>query len=184
MGVFGHFGKFGIFGQFWGFLAKSVFLHISGPPGFRGPDGDASRPSIRITGHVITDMSIHGFDIMNDATPPGPRRKFDHPPVQIFGVGHLSSIIVSMMRPRWSRWHTVENGATNLFHVVSVTNIEDSQKRCRSFELKRTVGRGSCRCQQNRRMTFTGKPPCMEMMTGIGVEKCPAHISIEVVPTV
>ena len=87
MGVFGHFGKFGIFGQFWGFLAKSPFLHIFRTPGIPGPRRGSTPtidPDIRSCHNP--DMSIHGFDIMNDATPPGPRRKFDHPPpVQIFG---------------------------------------------------------------------------------------------------
>ena len=134
------FGKNGVFWSFLGFSRKWAFLAIlanlaflanfggfwqnprfctfpdpreSGAPTGIHPDHD---PDIRSCHNP--DMSIHGFDIMNDATPPGPRRKFDHPPVQIFGVGHLSSIIVSMLRPRWSRWHTIEN-EPRIFFMLS-----------------------------------------------------------------
>lgn len=154
MPVFAIFANFAIFGQIWGFLPKSPFLTIFDPPGIRGPDRGDFLTSVRTTGHDIAVMSIHGFDIMNDATPPGPRRKFDHPPVQIFGGTSVKHHRVDAASAMVSMAHHRER-ATNLFHVVSVTNIEDSQKRCRSFELKRTVGRGSCPCQQNRRMTST-----------------------------
>ena len=120
---FGHFwgfpenGRFWPFWQIWhfwpilGIFGKiRVFAHFRTPgiPGPRRGSTPTIDPDIRSCHNP--DMSIHGFDIMNDATPPGPRRKFADTLCQIFGgtsVKHHrvddASAMVSMTRRReWS----------------------------------------------------------------------------------
>jgi hypothetical protein len=69
----------------------------------------------------------------------GHRRKFDPPLVGNFGDEHFQNARVSFDAMIMIEDH---ERATKTFHVDSVTNIEFSQKRCRSFEPERGVGPG------------------------------------------
>ena len=152
---FGHFWGFPENGRFWPFWQIWHFWPILGIFGkirvfahFRTPEIPGPRrgciPTIDPDHRSChnPDMSIHGFDIMNDATPPGPRRKFAYPPCPNFRSGTSvkhhrvddASAMVSMTRRReWSH---------ESFSCCQRDHIEDTQKRCRSFELIRRSGPG------------------------------------------